>query len=112
MTVEALPADLRDEVRALTETGLYASEASVLADAVRTLLAARPDLRIAVATRLYETGRFSLGRATEWSGLSIEEMKEELHSRGIQRQTEDDPKVLAGMAKAAAKLAGRPEPEW
>lgn len=111
MTAKTLPRDLRDEVRALTEVGLYASEESVLADAVRTLLAARPDLRVAAACRLYETDRFSLGKASEWSGLSIEEMKEELHRRGIQRLTEDDPQVVREMAKRAAALAGRPEPE-
>lgn len=108
MILEALPLDLREEVAALAETGLYASEQSILADAVRTLLAARPDLRIAIACRLYEKERFSLGRASEWSGLSIEAMKEELHRRGIRRLIEEDPAEIEAMAKQAAQLGEGP----
>jgi predicted HTH domain antitoxin len=112
MTTKALPLDLQEEVTALTETGLYANEESVLADALRTLLGARPDLRVAAACRLYDKGRFSLGKAAEWSGLSIEAIKEELHRRGIHRGTEEEPEAVEAMAKAAAKLAGRPQPGW
>jgi predicted HTH domain antitoxin len=112
MPTKALTLDPREEVTALTETGLYADEDSVLADAMRTFLAARPDLREAVACRLYEKGRFSLGRAAEWSGLTIEAMKEELHGRGLRRRTEDEPEAVEAMAREAAKLAGRPEPGW
>lgn len=112
MTTNALPLDLQEEVAALTETGHYANAESVLADALRTLLSARPDLRVAVACHLYAKDRFSLGRAAEWAGLTIEAMKEELHGRGIDRRTEDHPEVVESMAKEAAKLAGRPEPGW
>lgn len=112
MIPRTLPANLQEEVAALTETGLYANEESVLADAFATLLSARPDLRVAVACRLYEKGRFSLGRAAEWSRLSIEEIKEELHRKGIPRQTEDDPEAIEAMARKAATLAGRPKPSW
>ena len=110
MTTKALTLDVREELAALTETGLYADEESVLADALRTFLAARPDLRVAVACRLYEKGRFSLGRAAEWSGLTIEAMKEELHGRGLRRRTEDEPEAVEAMDREATKLAGRPEP--
>lgn len=40
-----LPDLLHDEVSAVVDAGLYANEESFVADAVRTLLAARPDLR-------------------------------------------------------------------
>ncbi|MGD2113788.1 MAG: UPF0175 family protein [Acidobacteriota bacterium] len=112
MTTKPLPLDLREELSALTETGLYADEVSVLADALRTFLAARPDLRVAVACRLYEKGRFSLGKAAEWSGLTVERMKDELHRRDIRRLTEEEPEVVEAMAREAAKRAGRPEPRW
>lgn len=112
MITDTLPADLQDEVEALTELGLYGSEMSVVADALRTFFSARPDLRVPVACRLYEKGRFSLGRAAEWSGLDLEELKTELHRRGIPRLTETDPDAVEAMAKRAAKLAGRPEPTW
>lgn len=112
MTATAIPPDLQDELTALTETGLYASEEAVLADALRTLLAARPELRVAVARRLYAKGRSSLGKAAEWSGVTIENLKEELHERGIERRTEDDPAAIEVMAKRGAGLAGRTEPGW
>lgn len=43
--------------------------------------------RETVACRLYEKGIFSLGRAAEWSGLSVEEIKQSLHERGVVRES-------------------------
>ena len=107
MSSFSLPLDLQEELAALKETGLYPSEESILADAVRTFFAARPDLRKAVALRLYETGRLSLGRTAEWCGLSVVELKEKLHERGISRFTEDDPDLIDEMARKALKISGR-----
>ncbi len=76
---------VRDEVSALLETGLYESEEAFLADAVQSFLAARSDLREAIACKLYEQGIFSLGRAAEWSGLSIEAMRAALERGGFIR---------------------------
>ena len=107
MTPRALPVDLQEELVALTETGLYATQEAILIDAVRTLLAARPDLRQAIGCRLYEKGRLSFGRAAEWTGLTIEEMKEALHQKGIRRQTEEDPAVIEAMARKAMAASER-----
>jgi predicted HTH domain antitoxin len=71
------------------------------------LLAARPDVREAIACRLYERGDFSLGRAAEWSGLSIEVFKEALHRRGIVRRAVEPPAEVAARAHRAVKAAGR-----
>jgi predicted HTH domain antitoxin len=98
---------LEAELQAITETGLYESRESFLSDAVRTLFAARPDLRETVACRLYEKGIFSLGRTAEWSGLSIEELKESLHRRGISRQAPESVEETEAMARAALRAAGR-----
>ena len=98
---------LEEELAAVTETGLYKSEEAFLRDAVNTFLAARPDVREVVACRLYEKGVFSLGRAAEWSGLSIEEMKESLHQRGIVRQSSADISEIEEMARRSLKAAGR-----
>lgn len=98
---------LEEELRAVAETGLYESREAFLADAVHTLLAARPDLREAVACKLYEQGSFSLGRAAAWAGLSIEDMKEALYRRGISRQAPEDPAETAAMAREALKAARR-----
>jgi predicted HTH domain antitoxin len=99
--------DLEEELAVVTETGLYESREAFLSDAVATFFAARPDLREAVACGLYEKGLFSLGRAAEWSGLSIEEIKESLHRRGIARQSSADLAELEEMARISLASAGR-----
>jgi len=103
----ALSPQFREELAALIETGLYESEERFLADAVRTLLAARPDLREAIACKLYERGIFPLGRAAEWSDLSIEVMKEALHRWGVMRQAPEGPAEIKAMAREALRAAGR-----
>jgi predicted HTH domain antitoxin len=99
--------ELDEELAAVAETGLYESREAFLADAVHTLIAARPDLREAVACKLYEKGVFSLGRAAEWAGISIDAIKEALHRRGISRQAPEGPAETEAMARAALKSAGR-----
>ena len=106
----ALSPGLRDELIALTEAGLYDSEEAFVADAVRTFLAARPDLREAIACRLYARGVFSLGRAAEWSGLSVEMMKAALHRAGIVRQADEVPDETETMARETLHAAGRSVP--
>jgi predicted HTH domain antitoxin len=101
------PLALEDELAAITESGLYKSREDFLVDAVHTLLAARPDLREAVACQLYEKGVFSLDRAASWSGRSVEEIKDGLHRLGISRAAPESLAETEAMARAAARLAGR-----
>jgi predicted HTH domain antitoxin len=98
---------LEAELDAVTETGLYDSRESFLSDAVQTLFAARPDLREAVACRLYDKGVLSLGRTAEWTGLSIEDLKERLDRRGISREAPETAEETEAMARAALRAAGR-----
>jgi predicted HTH domain antitoxin len=98
---------LEAELDAVTETGLYDSRESFLSDAVQTLFAARPDLREVVACRLYDKGIFSLGRAAEWTGLSIDDLKERLHRRGISREAPETVEETEALARAALRAAGR-----
>lgn len=98
---------LEEELAAVTETGLYKTEEEFVAHAVSTLLAARPDLRETIACRLYEKGVFSLGRASEWSGLSVEEMKESLHRRGIGREAPESLEEMEALARKTIEAAGR-----
>jgi predicted HTH domain antitoxin len=98
---------LDEELKAVTETGLYESREAFLSDAVETLFAARPDLREAVACTLYERGVFSLGRAAEWSRLSIDGIKEALHRRGISREAPESASDVEAMALETLKVAGR-----
>jgi predicted HTH domain antitoxin len=95
---------LDEELAAVTETGLYKSREAFLTDAVNTFLAARPDLRETVACHLYEKGVFSLGRAAEWSGLSVEQS---LHERGVVRESSADLAEIEEQARRSAKAAGR-----
>lgn len=98
---------LKDEVAAVVDAGLYDSEEKFLADAVRTLLAARPDLREAIACKPYERDIFSLGKAAEWASISIEEMKESLYRHGIDRTAPESVAETEAMAQAALRAAGR-----
>ena len=105
MTLD-LPTAVRDEVSAAVEAGIYADEEAFVADAVRTLLAARPDVREAVACRLYERGVYSLGKAAEWSSLDVEQMKLALHRREIERTAPETPEEVEAMARAALRTSG------
>ncbi|MFL6203699.1 MAG: UPF0175 family protein [Thermoanaerobaculia bacterium] len=64
-------------------------------------------MREAVACRLYEKGILSLGRAAEWTGLSVEEMKESLHRQGIRRESSETPEEIEAAARRTAQAAGR-----
>ncbi len=110
LEMSTLSPGFQDEVSALIQSGLYESEQTFLADAVRTFLAARPDLRVAIACNLYKRGLFSLGRAAEWSDLSIEVMKETLHRHGIDRQASETPAETEAMARQTIQVAGRVVP--
>ena len=101
-----LPLELEEELAAVTEAGIYKSREAFLVDAVNTFLAARPDLREEIACRLYEKDVFSLGRAAEWAGLSIEELKESLYRKGIARHT-SDPAEVEAMARKSLEVARR-----
>src|SRR4051794_36506244 len=93
--------ELDEELSALAATGLYESREAFLSDAVHTLLAVRPDLREAIACKLYEEGKFSLGRAAVWAGLTIESMKAALARRGVLRQAPEGPAETEAMARRA-----------
>lgn len=105
-----LPELLREQISAAREAGLYASEDELVADAINTLLAARPDVRLSAACRLYERGDVSLGKASELAGLDLVSMKRALHERGIVRAADESPDEVSEMAAAALKAAGCAEP--
>lgn len=78
-----VPPTLRMELGAIPETGYYDSTSEFLRDAMRTILAARKDLRLAIASVLYKSGRISLGKAVEVAEVGYEEMKKILKEKGI-----------------------------
>jgi predicted HTH domain antitoxin len=84
-----------------SEAGHYASVDELVADAVRTFLAARPDIRVAAACRLYERGTVSLEKASELASLNIVAMKHALHERGIRRVAPESLAETEKMARTA-----------
>lgn len=77
---------LIQRMETLVERGIFEDEESLLASAYRSLLTLRPELKIEIALSLYEREEVSLGRAVEIAGVSREEFKEILASRGIERK--------------------------
>jgi predicted HTH domain antitoxin len=70
--------------RDLVETRLYEDEDQVFEDALRHLLADRPDLRVSVAVDRYRTDvELSLARAAAIAGVGIERMKEILEQHDV-----------------------------
>jgi predicted HTH domain antitoxin len=102
-----LPGFLQEQITAAQEAGLYASEAELIADAVRTLLAARPDVRLATACRLYERGTLSLGKAADLAGLDVERLKHALAERDISRTAPESLGETTEMARISLRKAGR-----
>ena len=99
---------LEHEVTAVVDSGLYSDAESFVSDAVHTLLAARPELRTAAACNLYRRGIFSLSKAAEWSGLTIEGLKEALDRTSIERTAPESLDEIESMAHFALSVANRP----
>ncbi|MBI4980079.1 UPF0175 family protein [Candidatus Woesearchaeota archaeon] len=78
-----VPSTLRLELSAIPDTGYYDSTSEFLRDAMRTLLATRKDLRIAIASVLYKEGKISLGKAAEIADVNYEDIKKILVEKGI-----------------------------
>ena len=86
---------------------MYKNEDEFIKEAVNTLLAARKDLRVSIACELYKKEEISLGKACEIASLNIEEIKEELHKRGIRRRVNVSSEEMEEMAKKAVEFAKR-----
>jgi predicted HTH domain antitoxin len=106
-TLLRLPGLLQEQLVAAQEAGCYDSEEELIADAVRVLLAARPDVRLATACQLYKRGAVSLSRAAELAGLDVVSMKRALDERGITRVAHESLAETVAMARASLQAAGR-----
>ena len=63
--------------------GLYESERDVIQDGIRHILRSHPEYKIEIGVEKYKHKKISLGKAADIAGVSLEEMKEILNSRGI-----------------------------
>ncbi len=71
------------EMESLIRLKLYKDREELIRDAFRALLELKPALKIESAIDLYKRGEISLWSAAEVAGLSLEEFKESLASRGV-----------------------------
>jgi len=77
---------LKERLDVLIDQGIFEDEESLKNSAYRSLLTLRPELKVEIALSLYKLEEISLGRAAEIAGLSREELKEVMASRGIERR--------------------------
>ena len=70
------------ELSAIVRAGCFASEAEALREAVQTMLAVKPQLRVEAAIRRYLDGEITLGRAAEVAGVTRWRFQELLAQRG------------------------------
>nr|QNO46922.1 hypothetical protein GBMLOPDG_00018 [Methanosarcinales archaeon ANME-2c ERB4] len=77
------PEQLNAELEVIPKTRHYTSTSEFLKDVLKTILAARNDLKVSVAIELYKKDH-SLGRVAEIADLDYEVMKEILVKSGIE----------------------------
>lgn len=88
-----MPLTVEKEIHALIETKYYSSISEAVKDAFRTLFATKPALKIISAVHLYSNNEVSISKAAEIAGVSIEEFKEILASRGVKREIYPDERI-------------------
>jgi predicted HTH domain antitoxin len=77
--------DVMEDIDLLRDAGAFTSREAVIEEAVWALLETRPDLWTELAITKYTAGEVSLNRAAEFAGVSPEEFKDLLRSRGVDR---------------------------
>lgn len=71
------------EVTGSAEAGLYGNPDDAIRDALRSLTQVHPEYRIEIAVSRYRRGEISIARAARLAGVSAEQMKEILATRGV-----------------------------
>ena len=67
----------------LVDLALYKDEQEVIDEGLRHILRSHPEYRVEIAIKRYKEEAVSLGKAADLAGISLEEMKEVLKSRGV-----------------------------
>ncbi len=93
MTDIQLPVMVEKEIHALVEAKYYSSISEAVKDAFGSLFAAKPALKIISAIYLYANTEVSISKASEIAGVSIEEFKEILVSRSVNREIYPDERL-------------------
>jgi len=85
----------------LVDLALYKDEQEVINEGIRYILRSRPEYRIEVAVKRYKEESVSLGKAADLAGISLEEMKEVLRSRGVALKGPESKEEIREDAKRA-----------
>lgn len=80
--IEDTTNETRHDLAAIVRAGCFVSEAEALNEAVQTLLAVNPQLRVEAAIRRYLDNEITLGRAAEIAGVTRWRLQELLTLRG------------------------------
>ncbi|KAF5424689.1 MAG: putative antitoxin, contains HTH domain [Candidatus Methanocomedens sp.] len=96
----------------LVKTGRYPSKRELIEDAIRTLLRAKPGLKMDVAIELYKKSEVSLSRASKICGLYIEDFKELLKEKGIKISVPSIPNKEVDKEVERILGAGLPRPHF
>jgi predicted HTH domain antitoxin len=84
-------AEINKELAAVVRAGCFSSEEEVVQEAVQTLFAVKPHLRLEAAIRRYLDEEITLGRAAELAGITRWRFQELLAQRGIRMTVEARP---------------------
>ena len=101
-------ADLDD--KEFVDARLYPDEPTLIQDALRHLVRARPELRIDLAVHKYRAGDISLAKAAELAGISWAQMKDVLLEKGVAPRLGPDDTDEAGDEAEVLRAANRPLP--
>jgi len=83
------------------DLALYKDEQEVIDEGVRYILRSHPEYRIEIAIKRYKEEAVSLGRAAEIAGVSLEEMKDILRTRGVAQKGPESKEEIKEDAKRA-----------
>ncbi len=81
-----IPKKLSEEIDAIISTGYYDNRSEFIREAIRTLMAKKPEIRLVAAVELYRNKNITISRAAEIAGLPFDRMKEILQEEGILRR--------------------------
>jgi predicted HTH domain antitoxin len=82
-TIEDTMSEANHDLAAIVRAGCFTSEEEAMREAVQTLLAVNPQLRLEAAIRRYLDGESTLGRAAEIAGVTRWRLQELLALRGL-----------------------------
>jgi predicted HTH domain antitoxin len=79
-----------DELDAVIRAGVFRDREQAVQEAIETLFAVRPQLRLEAAFEMFRSREVSLLRAAEIAGLDFESFRRLAHDRGIPWEIESE----------------------